>query len=136
MVPKDIESYGPVWVEAFVRTQIVETFKIALEQGFLLGSGPEVDEPIGLIENLSAGSTPGTGYTDKTSTGTLTLANSTEIVNELSGVIKQLAVKENGKKVIVKGKVYVIANPVDAIEIETRCTVLTQDGKICTSYSI
>ena len=129
VVPKDIESYGPVWVEAFVRTQIVETFNLALEQGFLCGSGPEVDEPIGLIKNLSAGSNPGTGYTDKTSTGTLTLANPTKIVNELSGVIKQLAVKENGKKVKVKGKVYVIANPVDAIEIETRCTVLTQDGK-------
>ena len=129
VVPKDIESYGPEWVEAFVRTQIVETFNVALEQGFLRGAGPEVDEPIGLIKDLSGGVAPGTGYSDKTSTGVLTLANSTTIVNEFSGVIKKLAVKENGKKVKVKGKVYVIANPVDAIEIETRCTVLTQDGK-------
>lgn len=128
VVPKDITEYGPQWVEAFVRAQIVETFSLALEQGFLRGAGPVKDEPIGLIKDLSAGESPTSGYTDKTSSGTLTFSNSTTIVNELSNVIKHLAVKENGKSMKVKGKVYIVANPVDAIEIEKRCTVLTSDG--------
>lgn len=129
VVPKDFKDYGPEWTELFVRTQIVETFSLALEQGYLLGAGPELDEPVGLIKDLASPVSPTTGYANKTAIGELTFADAATTVTELAKVYKRLAVKENGKFMKIKGKVYMIANPVDAIELESRFTVLTANGE-------
>lgn len=54
VLPKDLEKFGPAWVEAYVRAQIKETFAVALEKAFINGAGPVKDEPIGLIRDLEA----------------------------------------------------------------------------------
>lgn len=129
VVPKDFKDYGPEWTELFVRTQIVETFSLGLEQGYLLGAGPVLDEPIGLIKDLTETVSPITGYANKEALGELTFADSTTTVKELAEVYKHLTVKENGKFMKVKGKVNMIANPADAIELESRFTVLNANGE-------
>lgn len=129
VLPKDLVEYGPEWIELFVRTQIVETFSVALEQGFLLGAGPLLHEPIGLIKELTQTVSPTTGYANKEPLGTLTLTNPTTAIQELGAVYKHLAVKENGKYMKVNGKVNVVVNPLDAIDLETNFTVLNANGE-------
>ena len=46
VLPKDLNDFGPAWIERFVRVQIEEAFAVALETAFLKGTGK--DQPIGL----------------------------------------------------------------------------------------
>lgn len=132
VVPNDLLEYGPEWVELYVRTQIVETFSVALEEGYLTGAGPEVEQPIGLIKDLSAPITPGTGYTDKTSAGELTFASPEITVQELSSIMKRLSVKENGKSVKIDGKVVLVVNPSEAWNLKALYTFLNANGAYVT----
>ncbi|WP_044893568.1 phage major capsid protein [Bacillus alveayuensis] len=132
VIPKDLDEYGPEWVERFVRAQITETFAVGLERGFLLGAGPVKDEPIGLIKDLNKPIDPTNGYVDKDSSGTLTFADSETTVKELAAVMKRLSVKENGKSVKVDGKVVLVVNPSDAWNIKALYTFLNANGAYVT----
>ena len=39
VLPKDLNDFGPAWIERFVRVQIEEAFAVALETAFLKGTG-------------------------------------------------------------------------------------------------
>lgn len=133
VIPKDLFEYGPEWVERFVRAQVIETFAVGLEKGFLLGAGPVKDEPIGLIKDLNAAIDPVNGYADKTAHPVaLTFADSETTVKELASVMKMLSVKENGKSVKVDGKVVLVVNPSDAWNIKALYTFLNANGAYVT----
>lgn len=133
VLPKDLEKFGPAWVEAYVRTQIAETFAVALENAFINGVGPTKDQPIGLIRDLEAPVDPTNGHAKKSIAGTLTFADSETTVKELSGLMKNLSTKSNGKAVNVSGKVVLVVNPVDAWDVKALYTFLNANGVYVTA---
>ncbi|WP_394512618.1 phage major capsid protein [Priestia aryabhattai] len=133
VLPKDLEKFGPAWVEAYVRAQIVETFAVALEKAFINGAGPVKDEPIGLIRDLEAPVDQTNGHAKKSVEGTLTFADSKTTVKELSGVMKYLSTKSNGKAVNVSGKVVLVVNPVDSWDVKALYTFLNANGVYVTA---
>lgn len=133
VLPKDLEKFGPAWVEMYVRAQITETFAVALEKAFINGAGPAKDEPIGLIRDLEAPVDPTNGHAKKEIAGTLTFADSETTVKELSGVMKNLSTKSNGKSVNIAGKVVLVVNPVDAWDVKAQYTFLNANGTYVTA---
>ncbi|MBC1801050.1 phage major capsid protein [Listeria booriae] len=133
VVPKDLEEFGPAWVERFVRLQIQEAFSVALEIAFLTGDGKE--KPIGLDRDINNGNTASgvTTYPKKTAQGTLTFADSKVTVKELTGVFKHHSVKENGKALAVAGRVVMVVNPFDAWDVKTQYTFLNANGAYVTA---
>lgn len=132
VLPKDLSKFGPEWIESYIRTQITETFAIALENAFLNGRGPVKDEPVGLIRDLAAAVHQTNGHAKKAVSGTLTFADATTTVKELSGVMKYLSTKANGKSVNIDGKVVLVVNPVDAWDIKAQYTFLNASGAYVT----
>lgn len=127
VMPNDLLQYGPEWVELFVRTQIVETFAVALEKAYLIGTG--LDQPIGLIKDLDQAFVPESGYKDKTAQETpLTLTDAETSIKELAGVMKYLSTKKNGKAVNIDGKVVLVVNPADAWDVKAKYTFLNANG--------
>ncbi|HLQ74940.1 MAG TPA: phage major capsid protein [Alloiococcus sp.] len=133
VIPKDMLELGPEWVERYVRELLVESYSVGLEYGLVNGRGPNSSEPIGLMKNVDAD----TGaVTDKTSEGTLTFAPSQfgEVVaGELHDVIKDLSTDAKGKSRKVLGKVAMVVNPVDAISVQARNTIQTDNGQWVTA---
>lgn len=128
VLPKDLEKFGPGWIEAYIRTQITETFAVALEDAFINGRGPTKDEPIGLVRDLEAAVDQTNGHAKKSVQGTLTFADSPTTVKELSQVLKYLSTKSNGKAVNISGKVVLLVNPIDAWDIKALYTFLNANG--------
>ncbi|MFB6800446.1 phage major capsid protein [Peribacillus butanolivorans] len=133
VLPKDLDKFGPSWIEAYVRTQITETFAVALENGFINGAGTVKDEPIGLIRDLEASVNQTTGHAKKAVAGILTFADSDTTVKELSKVMKYLSTKSNDKSVNVGGKVVLVVNPTDAWEVKAQYTFLNANGTYVTA---
>jgi HK97 family phage major capsid protein len=133
VIPKDLLELGPEWVERYVRRLLVESYSVGLEYGFIKGRGPSQNEPIGLMKDVD----PDTGaVTDKTSSGTLTFAPSQfgEVVaGELHDVIKALSTDAKGKARKVLNKVVMVVNPVDAISVQFRNTIQTENGQWVTA---
>lgn len=127
VVPKDLKEHGPVWVERFVRLQITEAFAIALEAAYVSGDGN--DKPIGLNRDVSAdAAVVGGVYPEKAVEGTLTFADADVTVKELTGMMKYLSVKENGKSINIDGKVAMVVNPANAWELRAQYTHLNANG--------
>lgn len=133
VLPKDLEKFGPEWIESYIRTQITETFAVALENAFVNGRGPVKDEPIGLIRDLVAPVHQTNGHAKKAlQTTPLTFANSATTVKELSEIMKYLSTKSNGKSVNIDGKVVLLVNPTDAWDIKAQYTFLNANGTYVT----
>ncbi|WP_144561679.1 phage major capsid protein [Bacillus mycoides] len=128
-IPNDMLELGPVWVERYVRTLLVESYSVGLEFGFINGGGATVNQPIGLMKDVN----PSTGaITNKTSSGKLTFAPSDygEVVaGELYEVVKALSVDAKGKSRKVLNKIMMVVNPVDAIGVQARNTIQTANGQ-------
>lgn len=133
VIPKDMLDLGPEWVELFVRTLLVESYKTGLEYGFVNGKGPAKNEPVGLMMDVNAD----TGaVTEKVSSGVLTFAPSDKgltVVKELYGVVKALSVDGKGKNRKVLNKIIMVVNPIDAIAVQARNTIQTATGQWVTS---
>jgi HK97 family phage major capsid protein len=127
VIPNDMLELGPVWVERYVRTLLVESYSTGLEYGFVNGTG--ANQPIGLMKNVDPETS---AVTTKTSSGTLTFAPSQfgEVVaGELHDVIKALSTDAAGKARKVLNKVVMVVNPVDAIGVQARNTIQTANGQ-------
>ncbi|WP_017154127.1 phage major capsid protein [Bacillus bingmayongensis] len=128
-IPNDMLELGPVWVERYVRTLLVESYSVGLEFGFINGGGTTVNQPVGLMKDVN----PSTGaITNKASSGTLTFAPSEfgEVVaGELYEVVKALSVDAKGKSRKVLNKIVMVVNPVDAIGVQARNTIQTANGQ-------
>ncbi|WP_088311752.1 phage major capsid protein [Bacillus cereus] len=133
----DMLKLGPVWVERYVRTMIMEAMSVGLERGFVAGTGK--NEPIGLLKDPSGSVTNGV-YPDKKVAGTLTFEPGRKTINELKGVVKLLAKKLNpdGKTDAdrpknVAGKVVMVTNPFDTFDIQANATIQNAAGVYVTS---
>lgn len=130
VIPNDMLELGPVWVERYVRTVIVESYSIGLEYGFVNGTG--ANQPIGLLKNVAENG----AVTAKTSEGTLTFEPSAygEVISgELYQVVKALSTNAAGKARKVDGKVVMVVNPTDAIGVQARNTIQTATGQWVTA---
>ncbi|GAA5416201.1 hypothetical protein Pryu01_01233 [Paraliobacillus ryukyuensis] len=128
VIPKDMLALGPVWVERYVRTILVESYSVGMEYGLVSGRGPAQSEPIGLMKDVSAEG----AVTDKTSSGTLTFSSSEKgevVAKELGEVIVNLSKDEKGKTRKVANKIVMVANPIDKIKIEIGNTIQTPNGQ-------
>lgn len=129
VIPDDMLILGPVWIERYVRTLLVESYSVGLEFGYVNGRGPNVQEPVGLLKDVN----PDTGaVTDKVSSGTLTFEPSdkgTIVAGELYGVVKALSTDADGKSLKVLNKVVMVVNPIDAIGVQARNTIQTANGQ-------
>ncbi|WP_226639710.1 phage major capsid protein [Priestia flexa] len=128
-IPNDMLELGPVWVERFVRTVLIESYTVGLEFGFVNGGGAVVSQPVGLMKNVD----PTTGaITTKESSGTLTFAPSQygeTVAGELYGVVKALSTNAKGKARKVLNKIVMVVNPIDAIGVQARNTIQTANGQ-------
>lgn len=132
VVPSDMLELGPVWIERFTRTLIVESMSMGLEYGFMNGKGPASNEPIGLLKDVSEVG----AVTDKVSTGTLTFEPSdkgTIVTGELYGVVKALSTDSKDKQRKVANRLLMIVNPIDSIAVQARNTIQTDNGNWVTS---
>jgi HK97 family phage major capsid protein len=132
-IPNDMVELGPVWLERYVRTLLVESYSTGLEFGFVTGGGATVNQPIGLNKNVAAE----TGaITAKTSSGTLTFAASDRgeiVAGELHGVVSALSTNEKGDSRQIANRVYMAVNPIDAIAVQMRNTIQTANGQWVTA---
>ena len=133
VIPNDMLELGPVWMERYVRTILVESHSVGLEYGFVNGRGSAQHEPVGLLKNVDSG----TGaVTDKVSSGTLTFAPSEygEVVaGELYNVVKALSTNDKDEARKIGGKVVMVVNPIDAIGVQFRNTIQTSNGQWVTA---
>lgn len=127
-IPNDMVELGPVWLERYVRTLLVESYSTGLEFGFLNGGGPTANQPIGLTRNVD----PGTGaVAEKTPEGVLTFAPSDRgelIAGELHGVVSALSTDAAGNSRNISNRVVMVVNPIDAIAVQMRNTIQTANG--------
>ncbi|ENJ6136882.1 phage major capsid protein [Bacillus sp. II_CA] len=132
----DMLKLGPVWVERYVRTMIEEAMKVGLERGFVAGTGK--NEPIGLLKDPS-GSVVNGVYPDKKPVGTLTFVPGRKTINELKGVVKLLAKKQNhdgtdaDRPKNIAGKVVMVTNPFDTFDVQANATIQNAAGAYVTS---
>ncbi|WP_217971488.1 phage major capsid protein [Staphylococcus xylosus] len=132
VLPKDLQDFGPAWIERFVRTQIQEAFAVALEAAFLAGDGK--DKPIGLNRQVQEDvAVTGGVYPEKESLGTLTFADSRTTINELTKVFKYHSTNEKGLPVVTAGKVVMVVNPAEAWEVKAQYTHLNANGVYVTA---
>lgn len=133
VIPDDMLMLGPTWVERYMRTLLVEVLSTGLENGYINGKGPNQSEPIGLTKDVDAD----TGnVTDKVSSGTLTLIDSERgavIKDGLKEAVKALSVDAAGKSRNVAGKVALVVNPIDAIDIQAAATHQNVNGVYVTA---
>lgn len=133
VIPDDMLMLGPTWVERYMRTLLVEVLSTGLENGYINGKGPNQSEPIGLTKDVD----PDTGnVTDKASSGTLTLVDSERgaVIKEgLKEPVKALSVDANGDSRNVSGKVALVVNPIDAIDIQAAATHQNVNGVYVTA---
>ncbi|WP_144508459.1 phage major capsid protein [Bacillus mycoides] len=132
----DMLKLGPVWIERYVRTMITEAMKVGLERGFVVGTGK--NEPIGLLKDPS-GSVVNGVYPDKKVAGTLTFEPGRKTINELKGVVKLLAKKQNhdgtdaDRPKNIAGKVVMVTNPFDTFDVQANATIQNAAGAYVTS---
>lgn len=132
VIPKDMLELGPVWIDRYMVTLLIESLSAGLEYGLVNGRGPAQDEPIGLLKNIKSDG----GVEDKESTGTLTFAPSERgevIVGELYGVLKELSTDKEGESRKVNNKVAMVVNPIDALAINARHTIQNAAGVFVTN---
>ncbi|WP_277679478.1 phage major capsid protein [Gracilibacillus dipsosauri] len=132
-IPNDMLELGPVWVDRYMVTLLIESLAAGLEYGLVNGRGPAQDEPIGLLKDVN----PDTGaVTDKTSSGTLTFAPSEKgeiVVGELYSVLKELSTDAENKHRKVLNKVAMVVNPIDLLAVNARHTIQNDSGTFVTN---
>lgn len=132
-IPNDMLELGPVWVDRYMVTLLIESLGAGLEYGLVNGRGPAQDEPVGLLKDVN----PETGaVTDKESSGTLTFAPSERgevVVGELYGVLANLSTDADGEYRKVLNKVVMVVNPIDLLAVNARHTIQNDAGTFVTN---
>ena len=133
VLPKDLDKFGPKWIEAYVREQIKETYAVALEDAVINGAGPVKHEPIGLIRDLTKPVDQENGHAKKDIAGTLTLADDKTIIEECAEIGEKLSEKADGKPLNVDGKVVLVINPKDSWKMRAKFTTRNAQGAYITN---
>ncbi|MED2149536.1 phage major capsid protein, partial [Bacillus thuringiensis] len=100
-VCKAMLDLGPVWLDRYVRTVLVESLKIALELAIVAGTGK--DQPIGMMKDLDTVS--GGVHADKAVTGSLENLSPYTLGNIMASLTR------DGKR--NPDNVMLVVNPVD-----------------------
>lgn len=138
LISKDTLTLGPRWINRYVHLCLTEAIRDIWAQKIITGTGN--DEPIGLLKDLD-GAVVGGVYPDKTSVGSLTLADSQTTISEMAGMMKALSKyirkiskDDTGEEKFrnVEGKVYLIVNPVNYYDVVARATVQVDSGAYVT----
>lgn len=129
VIPKDFKELGPVWIENFVRTQLTESFAVALEEGFLNGDGD--NKPLGLTRQLT-GVAQGSNITypkKEKQALKLTFENPKETVNQVSEIFKFHSVKADGVSFVdTTNKIVLVVNSEEIWEIEKKLINFTDSA--------
>ncbi len=132
-IPNDMLELGPVWVDRYMVTLLIESLAAGLEYGLVNGRGPAQDEPVGLLKDVD----PESGaVTDKESSGELTFAPSErgeKVVGELYGVLKNLSTDADGEHRKVLNKIVMVVNPIDLLAVNARHTIQNDSGVFVTN---
>lgn len=132
-IPNDMLELGPVWIDRYMVTLLIESLAAGLEYGLVNGRGPNQSEPIGLLKDVNAD----TGaVTEKESSGTLTFAPSEKgeiVVGELYQVLTNLSKDANDKYRKVLNKVVMVVNPIDLLAVNARHTIQNDSGTFVTN---
>lgn len=128
VVPQDILTLGPVWIEQYVRTQITEAFACLLEDAFINGDGK--NKPIGLKMDVHQGVSVSAGaYPEKDAEGALTFTGPNQTFKEFSQAITKLRFKEDGKTLRTSlGQVYLLVSTCDYYALKAMFTVQNAAG--------
>lgn len=133
VIPNDMLELGPVWIDRYMVTLLIESLAAGLEYGLVNGRGQAQDEPVGLLKDVD----PDTGaVTDKESSGTLTFAPSERgeiVVGELYGVLKNLSEDADGEYRKVLNKIVMVVNPIDLLAVNARHTIQNDSGVFVTN---
>lgn len=118
-VAKAMLGLGPQWLDRFVREMLYESIAIALEQAIVAGTG--LNQPIGMIKDLSAPVDPQTGHADKTAKPLADLSPATLGEEVMAPLTK------NGKRAVPQA--LLVVNPLDYWEkIFPATTFMTSGG--------
>lgn len=123
VIPKDMLELGPVFVDRYIRTLLVEAIALGLEYGIVKGTG--VNEPIGLVRDIHEGVSYSTetGYPLKTAVKVTSFEPA-----QYGGLCAQLAVSEKGNPRVVP-EVTLICNQYDYFtKVMPATTILAPDG--------
>lgn len=102
---KAMLDIGPVWIDRYVRTILLEAISNGLEKTCIIGTG--VDEPVGMMKDPNGVFHPQNGYPDLVAVPLNEISPST-----YGGILAALAVGPNGLQRTI-GQVLLICNPVD-----------------------
>lgn len=120
-VAKSMLDLGPTWLDSYVRAVLQDALYVGLEEAIICGTG--VDQPIGMMKDISAAHKDGEAYPDKEAIPVI--AFTPETYGDLIG---RLAVTRNGRPRSVT-EVILVVNPVDYWQrVMPATTIMKPDG--------
>jgi hypothetical protein len=120
-VSQDMLAEGPQWLDAYVRAILAESIGLGLCKGVVVGNG--INQPIGMVKDLSEAVDPSTGYTNKATVSVTKLD-----AKGFGTIAASLAVDGNGRPRPIN-EVLIVVNPVDYFsKILPASTYLTNVG--------
>lgn len=122
VIPKDMLELGPVYLDNYIRTILVDALAYALENAIVTGTGK--NQPIGLDRNISStASVVGGEYPKKTAVKVKSF-----LPTEYGPLVAKMAKTEKGVYRTIKG-VALICNPIDYLnKVMPATTVLNAAG--------
>lgn len=96
---------GPAWLDRYVREMLLESIELGVENAIVSGTG--IEQPIGMIMDLTAPVDPSTGYTEKTPVAITDLDPLTIGTEMIAPMTK------NGTKTVNIADILFIVNPLD-----------------------
>lgn len=123
IVEKGMLDLGPVWLDGYVRTCMVEGMAQAMEKAAISGTGK--DSPVGMDRDLSAAYTDASGYTQKTAVEVTSFDAAS-----YGALVAKLATAANGQaRNVMAHKLGLICNVKDYLtKVMPATTVLTPAG--------
>ena len=122
VIPKDMLELGPVYLDNYIRTILVDALACALENAIVTGTGK--NQPIGLDRNISStASVVGGEYPKKAAVKVKSF-----LPTEYGPLVAKMAKTEKGVYRMIKG-VALICNPIDYLnKVMPATTVLNAAG--------
>lgn len=140
LISNDTLDLGPRWINRYIQICLKEAVRDLWAEKIITGNG--LNEPIGLLKDLSASLNPVTGLPDKAAVGTLTFKDAPTMVTEFAGVFKhmskylrKISATDEGTEEYrkVNGRVYMLVNPVNYYDIVARVTTQNANGVFVTN---
>lgn len=122
VIPKDMLELGPVYLDNYIRTILVDALACALENAIITGTGK--NQPIGLDRNISSSAAVVSGeYPKKTAVKVKSF-----LPTEYGPLVAKMAKTEKGVYRTIEG-VALICNPIDYLnKVMPATTVLNAAG--------